>query len=175
MDKIPFQTVQDSIDKICSITDENALESASQHLFEAQPDLAGFFMEFIEDMSEEAQDLGFMMALILYKSFEEQYQALRAMNEDEIVERFEKSEAEFEKYLKINDDLLADLQKKAESGGQPEVLNYIVEELFMSPELEPKLASDEQVHLFIICKFFADCLHDVAHDTTGIPPTQLRH
>ncbi len=94
MEKIPFQIVQNSIDKICSITEESDLETASQHLFEAQPDLGGFFMEFIEDMSEGAQDLGFMMALILNKSFEDQYKNLRPMNEDEVVARFEKNEAD---------------------------------------------------------------------------------
>ncbi|MEK2645170.1 hypothetical protein [Bdellovibrio sp. BCCA] len=172
MEKIPFQTVQNSIDKICSITEESDLEKASQHLFEVQPDLAGFFMEFIEDMSEGAQDLGFMMALILNKSFEEQYQNLRKMNEEEVVERFEKNEAEFEKYLQINDDVIADLQEKSMKEGQPEILNYIIEELFMSPELEPALEANEQVHLFIICKFFVDCLHELANETA---PELVRH
>lgn len=172
MQKIPFQTVQNSIDNICGITEEGDLEKASQHLFEVQPDLAGFFMEFIEDMSEGAQDLGFMMALILNRSFEEQYKTLRAMNEDEVVERFEKSEAEFGKYLEINDDLIADLQEKAANGGQPEILNYIIEELFMSPELEPELQANEQVHLFIVCKFFVDCLNELANEST---PEMIRH
>nr|BFD59329.1 hypothetical protein CKG001_14360 [Bdellovibrio sp. CKG001]BFD66429.1 hypothetical protein HAGR004_14510 [Bdellovibrio sp. HAGR004] len=172
MQKIPFQVVQNSIDKICSITEESDLEKASEHLFEVQPDLGGFFMEFIEDMSEGAQDLGFMMALILNRSFEEQYQSLRAMTEDEVVQKFEKNEAEFEKYLQINDDMIADLQEKAAAGGQPEILNYIIEELFMSPELEPSLDANEQVHLFIICKFFVDCLNDLANEST---PEMIRH
>lgn len=172
MEKIPFQTVQNSIDKICSITEESDLEKASQHLFEVQPDLAGFFMEFIEDMSEGAQDLGFMMALILNRSFEDQYKALRMMNEEEVVERFEKNEAEFEKYLQLNDDLIADLQDKSQQNGQPEIFNYIIEELFMSPELEPALEANEQVHLFIICKFFVDCLHELANEKA---PELVRH
>lgn len=172
MEKIPFQTVQNSIDKICNITEESDLELASQHLFDVQPDLAGFFMEFIEDMSEGAQDLGFMMALILNKSFEEQFSTLRPMNEDEVVERFEQKEAEFGKYLNINDDLIADLQTQSEKDGQPEILNYIIEELFMSPDLEPSLDSNEQVHLFIICKFFVDCLTELASEKT---PELARH
>lgn len=172
MEKIPFQTVQNSIDKICNITEESDLEKASEHLFEVQPDLGGFFMEFIEDMSEGAQDLGFMMALILNKSFEEQYKNLRMMNEDEVVERFEKNESEFAKYLKMDDDLIADLQEKSNANGQPEILNYIIEELFMSPELEPSLEANEQIHLFIICKFFVDCLHELAQETA---PETVRH
>ncbi|MGZ3775168.1 MAG: hypothetical protein ACXVCY_15395 [Pseudobdellovibrionaceae bacterium] len=172
MEKIPFQTVQDSIDKICNITEESELELASQHLFDVQPDLAGFLMEFIEDMSEGAQDLGFMMALILNKSFEEQFSNLRPMTEDEVVERFEKNESEFEKYLKINDDIIADLQTQYQQNGQPEILNYIIEELFMSPDLEPSLDSNEQVHLFIICKFFVDCLTELASEKT---PELARH
>lgn len=164
MEKIPFQTVQNSIDHICNITEESDLELASQHFFEVQPDLGGFFMEFIEDMSEGAQDLGFMMALILNKSFEEQYKNLRPMTEDEVVQRFEDNESEFESYLKMNDDLIADLQQKAKEDGQPEILNYIIEELFMSPDLEPSLDANEQVHLFIICKFLIDCLHDLARE-----------
>ncbi|KHD89982.1 MAG: hypothetical protein OM95_00150 [Bdellovibrio sp. ArHS] len=172
MERIPFQTVQNSIDDICGITEESDLEKASQHLFDVQPDLAGFFMEFIEDMSEGAQDLGFMMALILNRSFEDQYKDLRAMTEEEVVSRFEKNEAEFEKYLQLNDDMIADLQAKSNSEGQPEILNYIIEELFMSPELEPTLAANEQVHLFIICKFFVDCLNDLANEKA---PELVRH
>ncbi|KYG60475.1 hypothetical protein [Bdellovibrio bacteriovorus] len=172
MDRIPFQTVQNSIDDICGITEESDLEKASQHLFDVQPDLAGFFMEFIEDMSEGAQDLGFMMALILNRSFEDQYKDLRAMTEDEVISRFEKNEAEFEKYLALNDDMIADLQTKSAAEGQPEILNYIIEELFMSPELEPSLAANEQVHLFIICKFFVDCLHELANEKA---PELVRH
>lgn len=172
MEKIPFQIVQDSIDNICGMTAETDLEKASEHLFEVQPDLAGFFMEFIEDMSESAQDLGFMMALILNKAFEDKYKAIRAMTEDEVVRRFESSEAEFEKYLTINDDMIADLQDKESREGQPEILNYMLEELFMSPELEPSLDANEQVHLFIICKFFVDCLNELAKEAS---PEVIRH
>lgn len=167
MNKIPFQTVQNSIDNICNITEETDLEKASEHFFEVQPDLAGFFMEFIEDMSEGAQDLGFMMALILNKSFEEQYQKLRIMTEDEVVERFERSEKEFGTYLEMNDDLIADLQEQSNQDGQPEVLNYIIEELFMSPELEPSLEANEQIHLFIICKFLVDSLNELAKESSS--------
>lgn len=172
MDKIPFQTVQNSIDQICGITEESDLDKASQHLFDCQPDLGGFFMEFIEDMGEEAQDLGFMMALILHRSFETQYKKLRPMTEDEVVTRFENNEAEFERFLKIDDDMIASLQEKATAEGQPEIFNYIVEELFMSPELEPALGANEQVHLFIICKFFVDCLNDLAKESG---PELVRH
>ena len=87
MEKIPFQIVQDSIDKICGITNEADLEKASEHLFDVQPDLGGFFMEFIEDMSDSAQDLGFMMALILNRAFEEKYKSMRPMTEDEEIGR----------------------------------------------------------------------------------------
>lgn len=167
MEKIPFQTVQNSIDLICGIAEEEALEQASQHLFDAQPDLSGFFMEFIEDMSEGAQDLGFMMALILNKAFEEHYPQMRALTEDEVVAKFEASEADFTRYLEINDDLIVEIQDEAKKNGQPEVINYIIEELFMSPDLEPTLEADEQTHLFIICKFFVDSLHMAATETVA--------
>ncbi len=154
--KIPFQTVQNSIDNICGITEEGDLEKASHHLFDTQPDLGGFFMEFIEDMSESAQDLGFMMALIPHKSLRINIKKLRPMNEDEIVTRFEGNEAEFEKYLKMDDDIITELQEKSQSQGQPEILNYIIEELLMSPDLEPALAVNEHIHLFthlqILCR-----------------------
>ncbi|UOF02276.1 hypothetical protein [Bdellovibrio reynosensis] len=172
MEKIPFQTVQNSIDTICGIAEESDLEKASSHLFDVQPDLGGFLMEFIEDMSEGAQDLGFMMALILQKSFEDQYKVLRKMNEEEVVERFNKAEAELQNLLKIDDDVIADLQDKAAANGQPEIMNYIIEELFMSPDLEPTLEANEQVHLFIICKFFVDCLNELAMEKA---PELVRH
>lgn len=172
MEQIPFNVVQNSIDLICGITEEKDLEQASQHFFDAQPDLSSFFMEFIQDMSEGAQDLGFMMALILNKAFEDHYSKLRVLNEDEIIERFEKSEPEFERYLNLTDDLIAELQEDATNKGQPEVLNYMIEELFMSPELEPTLEMNEQIHLFIICKFFVDCLNEIAREASATP---LKH
>ncbi len=172
MSYVPFQTIQNSIDKICNISEEQDLEAASQHLFEVQPDLGGFFMEFIEDMSEGAQDLGFMMALILNEAFENHYSQVKALGEDEIVELFEKSEADFERYLKINDDMIVELQEKEENGGQPDMLKYIIEELFMSPDLEPSLETNEQVHLFIVCKFFIDCLNKQVKDSSS---TVVKH
>lgn len=159
MNHVPFQTIQNSIDKICGITEEKDLETASQHFFETQPDLGGFFMEFIEDMSEDAQDLGFMMALILNDAYEKHYTHIKALNEDEVVALFEKSEAEFESYLKMNDEMIMKIQEKEENGGQPDMIKYVIEELFMSPDLEPSLENNEQIHLFIICKFFVDCMN----------------
>ena len=172
MEKIPFELVQDSIDTICGIAEESALEKASEHLFDVQPDLGGFFMEFIEDMSENAQDLAFMMALILNRAFEKKYPNLRAMTEDEVIARFEKAESELEKYMKMNDEMLAEIQDNAAKSGQPEILNYIIEELFMSEDLEPEIAADEQIHLFMICKFFVDCLNEMASETS---PNMIRH
>jgi len=167
MEKVPFNTVQTAIDYICGITEEQELEKISEVLFEAQPDLAGFFMEFIEDMSEESQDLGFMMALILWQAFEKQYPGLRPLSEDEVVSEFESKESEMEKYLQINDEMLAQIQAdEVKNEGQPDVLNYIVEELFMDPELEPALQAEEQIHLFMICKFFAECLNLAAVEKT---------
>jgi hypothetical protein len=165
MEKIPFEVVQDSIDVICGMTTEADLEKASEHLFDVQPDLGGFFMEFIEDMSESAQDLGFMMALILNRAFEEKYKKLRAITEDEVVARFEKAEPEMESYLQMNDEMITQIQERAKSEGQPELVNYMIEELFMSPDLEPALEQDEQIHLFMVCKFFVDCLNEVAKET----------
>ncbi|MEK2690499.1 hypothetical protein [Bdellovibrio sp. GT3] len=167
MEKIPFEVVQDSIDVICGMETEADLEKASEHLFDVQPDLGGFFMEFIEDMSEGAQDLGFMMALILNRAYEEKYGKMRAITEDEVVARFEKAEPEMESFLQMNDEMIVQIQERAKTEGQPELINYIIEELFMSPDLEPSLEADEQVHLFMVCKFFADCLNDVAKETAA--------
>lgn len=173
MEKIPFNTVQTAIDNICGLTEDQDLENVSQKLFDAQPDLAGFFMEFIEDMSDEAKDLGFMMALILWQAFEDQYKSLRPLTEDEVIALFESREGEMEKYLKMDDDMItALLEAEKTSNGQPDVLNYIVEELFMSEDLEPALEADEQIHLFMICKFFADSLQIVAKETAA---TGLKH
>lgn len=172
MNKIPFETVQASIDLICGISEEGDLEKASEHFFDVQPDLGGFFMEFIEDMSEDAQDLGFMMALILNKSFEDAYKELRQMTEDEVVARFEAKEKTFEEYLGMNDEMINAIAEQGQAEGQPEVINYMLEELFMSPDLEPALASDEQIHLFIICKFLVDCLNELANEKS---PETVRH
>lgn len=164
MEPIAFQTIQKSIDNICGITAEEDLDAISQALFDVQPALAGFVVEFIEDMSEEAKDLGFMMALILWKSFEEKYPDLRTITEDEVVAKFEEQEAELEKLLQLNDEMVEELQKNELLNGQPEVLNYVIQELFASEDEEAELDEDEELHLFMVLKFFANCLNDVARE-----------
>lgn len=164
METIPFQTIQNSIDTICGITEEEDLDAVSQALFDAQPALAGFVIEFIEDMSEGAKDLGFMIALILWKSFEEKYQQIRALSEDEVVNKFEEQEAELEKLLHLNDEMLEEIHKNEMLNGQPEILNYLTQELFSEENTDPKLEADEDVQLFMVLRFFTNCLNDAAKE-----------
>jgi hypothetical protein len=165
METIAFETIQTAIDRICGIETEEELDSVSQALFDAQPALAGFMIEFMEDMGESAKDLGFMMALILWKSFEEQYPNMRALSEDEVIARFEAEEGELEKLLNLNDEMLEELQKNEMKDGQPEILNYMTQELFASEEEDPTLAEDEEVHLFMVLKFYAACLNELAKES----------
>lgn len=169
METIPFQTIQNSIDNICGITEEEDLDAVSQALFEAQPALAGFVVEFLEDMSEDAKDLGFMMALILWKSFEAKYPQMRSLSEDEVVARFEEQEEALEKLLQLDEAMLEELQKNEMLNGQPEILNYVTQELFSEDSAEPQLAADEEVHLFMILRFFTSCLNEVARETSSGP------
>ncbi|MGZ3748216.1 MAG: hypothetical protein ACXWRE_12650 [Pseudobdellovibrionaceae bacterium] len=167
MEQIAFQTIQKSIDNICGITAEEELEAVSQALFDVQPALAGFVVEFIEDMSEEAKDLGFMMALVLWKSFEEKYPEMRTLSEDEVITKFEEQEADLEKLLQLNDKMLEEIQKKEMLDGQPEILNYVIQELFGAEgDEEASLDEDEELHLFMVLKFFSNCLNDVAKEAT---------
>jgi hypothetical protein len=165
METIPFETIQTAIDNICSITTEEQLDQVSQDLFDAQPGLAGFMIEFIEDMSEGAKDLGFMMALVLWKSFQEKYPHMRGLNEDEVVARFEEQEAELEKILKLDDDMLTEMQKAEAVNGQPEVLNYVTQELFSSEDDEIEISEDEELHLFMVLKFYASTLNEIARES----------
>lgn len=172
METIQFQTIQSAIDHICSISTEEDLDSASQAFFDAQPALAGFVIEFVEDMSEAAKDLGFMMALILWESYAKNYPQMREISEDEVVQKFEAQESEMEKLLSLNDKMMEELQAAEESNGQPEVFNYITQELF-SPETEdPDIDENEEVHLFMILKFFSGCLNEVVRE--GSSPS-LKH
>ncbi len=167
MEQIAFETIQNSIDHICGITAEEDLDVVSQALFDAQPALAGFVVEFIEDMSEEAKDLGFMMALILWKSFAEKYPQLRTVGEDEVVAKFEEQEPDLEKLLQLNDDMLEEIQKNEILNGQPEVLSYVTQELFAPEEEEPSLDEDEELQLFMVLRFFSNCLNDAAKEVTS--------
>lgn len=168
METISFETIQTAIDRICGIETEEELDMVSQALFEAQPALAGFMIEFMEDMGESAKDLGFMMALILWKSFEEKYPKMRSLTEDEVIARFEAQEGDLEKLLNLNDEMLEEIQKNELASGQPEILNYMTQELFASEEEDPTLAEDEEVHLFMVLKFYASCLNELAKEKTNV-------
>ncbi|MBK9321762.1 MAG: hypothetical protein IPM97_02195 [Bdellovibrionaceae bacterium] len=167
METIPFDTIQSAIDNVCSINTEEQLDQISQDLFEAQPGLAGFLIEFIEDMGDGAKDLGFMMALVLWKSFQEKYPHIRALSEDEVVARFEEQEADLEKLLQVDEDMIEEMQKAEALNGQPEVFNYVTQELFGTAEDEIELSDDEEVHLFMVLRFFSTCLNDLAKETSS--------
>ncbi|MNL54065.1 hypothetical protein D3C87_1773610 [compost metagenome] len=94
------------------------------------------------------------------------------MTEEEVVGSFEAAEPVLETYLGMNDEMVEALQEKENMEGQPEVLKYIIEELFMAEDLEPALEADEQIHLFMICKFFVDSLHTLAKETA---PETIKH
>lgn len=162
METIPFQTIQNSIDNICGLTTEEDLDAVSQAFFDAQPGLAGFVVEFIEDMSEGAKDLGFMMALILWKSFDEKYPQMRSVSDDEVIAKFEEQEGELEKLLKLNDDMLEEIHQQETLNGQPEVLNYVTQELFSEEAADPELGEDEELHLFMVMRFLTTVLNDAA-------------
>jgi hypothetical protein len=164
METIPFETIQSAIDQVCSVTTEEELDQISQTLFDAQPALGGFFIEFIEDMGEGAKDLGFMMALVLWRSFENKYPNLRTINEDEVVSKFEEQEKDLEKLLQLNDDMLEAIEKKEMLEGQPEILNYVTQELFASDDTDIELEEDEELHLFMILKFFSNTLNELAKE-----------
>lgn len=166
METISFETIQTAIDNICAITTEEQLDQVSQDLFNAQPGLAGFMIEFIEDMSEGAKDLGFMMALVLWKSFQEKYPQMRALSEDEVVARFEEQEGELEKLLQVDDAMIEQMQKTELLSGQPEIFNYVTQELFGSAEDEIELTEDEEVHLFMVLRFFTTTLNELAKEVS---------
>lgn len=162
METIPFQTIQNSIDNICGLTTEEDLDAVSQAFFDAQPGLAGFVVEFIEDMSEGAKDLGFMMALILWKSFDEKYPQMRSVSDDDVVAKFEEQEGNLEKLLKLNDDMLEEIHQQETLNGQPEILNYITQELFAEEATDPELGEDEELHLFMVMRFLTSVLNEAA-------------
>jgi hypothetical protein len=166
METISFETIQSAIDKVCAIQTEEELDQLSQDLFEAQPGLAGFTIEFMEDMSDGAKDLGFMMALVLWKAFQEKYPAIRGLNEDEVVARFESQETDLEKLLQVDDEMIEAMQKTEAVNGQPEIFNYVTQELFSSDEDEIELSEDEEVHLFMALRFFSLVLNELAREVT---------
>jgi hypothetical protein len=168
METIPFETIQTAIDRICGIETEEELDQVSQALFDAQPALASFMIEFMEDMGESAKDLGFMMALILWKSFDEKYPKMRSLSEEEVISKFEAQEGDLEKLLNLNDEMLEEIQRNELASGQPEIMNYMTQELFASEEEDPTLAEDEEVHLFMVLKFYASCLNELAREKTQV-------
>ena len=167
MQQITFETIQTAIDNVCSIADEQDLDKLSQDLFDAQPGLAGFVIDFIEDMSDGAKDLGFMMALVLWKSFQNQFPDIRSLGEEEVVSLFESQERELEKLLQVDDDMIDEMQATEAKIGQPEIFSYVTQELFSEEEDDIKISEDEEIHLFMVLRFFSTVLNDLAKETAG--------
>jgi hypothetical protein len=167
MQTISFETIQTAIDDVCSINTEDELDQLSQDLFDAQPGIGGFVIDFIEDMTDDAKDLGFMMALVLWKSFQQIYPDMRVLTEDEVVSRFEAQESDLQKLLEVDDDMIDELSKVEAAEGQPEIFNYVTQELFSDGEDEIKLTEDEEVHLFMILRFISTVFNDMAKEVAG--------
>ncbi|MDG0815293.1 hypothetical protein [Bdellovibrio svalbardensis] len=164
MKLVSFKTLDAAIELVSTIDSDEDMIKLTDGLFEGQPDLAQFLVDFAEDLNEEAQDLIVIMGLIIWRSVVATYGTLRAMPEEEVISLYEAFEAAMPDDENITEEWFVSLIKNAEEFCQPEVFKYIIAELFQDAPEDSTLTDVENTQLTLGLRFFTQALNELAKE-----------
>lgn len=164
MKTIPFQTLDAAIEFVSTIDSDEDMIKLTDGLFEGQPELAQFLVDFAEDLNEEAQDLIVIMGLIIWRTFVAAYGSARQMSQEEVENRYEAFEAAMPDDENITEEWFISLIKDADLFCQPEVFKYIIAELFNDAPEDSTLTDVENTQLTLGLRFFTQALHALAEE-----------
>ncbi|QDK39166.1 hypothetical protein [Bdellovibrio sp. NC01] len=164
MKQVPFKTLDAAIELVSTIDSDENMIKLTDGLFEGQPDLAQFLVDFAEDLNEEAQDLIVIMGLIIWRAMIATYGELRVMNEDEVAANYEAFEASMPDDENITEEWFVSLIKDVENFCQPEIFKYIIAELFQEAPEDSTLTDVENTQLTLGLRFFTEALNKLAQE-----------
>ncbi len=132
-----------------------------------QPELVGFVLGFVHDLSAEGAGIALYAMLVLFEMFQAVPARKWAKVKDSAILRLWVANRE------LSDDLLArEFDREAmaqfvDQSTEPAALQYVVDALVDAQEESGELAPDEVAHVLAMLKTVVDALHDAWRPRTS--------
>ena len=139
--------------EIGNTEDEDLIMELSSEFSSSQPSLSEFILASVDDLSEDAKELGYYIGFVAWRCYAGFYESrLGEVSTDEIVERAEQMEASISD---VEEDVLEDIS--VFSSQESHLWQYIVDTVLEEHE-DMTLTEDEKASLLATLKIHTDCL-----------------
>jgi len=131
--EISNEWVEETWQEIGSLQDEMKAAALSQSFTKKQPALAEFILTFTKDLSTDAHELAYYIALVVWRCYESHFkQQLREIQSDEVIEEHKKTDKWLGSLEKVDSRFLSKRILNGADYEQRYILQYIVEAIFES-------------------------------------------
>jgi hypothetical protein len=155
--RIPEEIVIAAYETVGQFTDNEARQEITR-LQKAQPALLTFVMASTEDLSNDAQELGLYIFIVVNRMYESHFgKMLQNVGLKRVEKIRDANEAEMESLLGADDETLKEAAV-SQMSRQPWVHKYITECLFDPEDDTLDLSEDEQGALLMVLRTVVDCL-----------------
>ena len=153
--------VEETWQEIDKYTDQRANREMMQ-FGKDQSNVLAFFLEFTQDLDEEAEELGVYLLFVVYRMFLKGYgKKIKKITQKELNECFEENGKVLESMGSAHVKFM-ERYAQTQIAGQPHIIRYVAENLLDSTEEDEETdpLSDEDIgYLFLLLKTAIDCLN----------------
>jgi hypothetical protein len=161
-DTIPQSIIESAWNEVANMEEAEGQKEITR-ISKQQPALLAFVMADSEDLSEDAQQLGLFIFVIVLRMFEKQFGEKLKSVELENVQRLRDQTEEALAALQDADEKAREDAISAQASNQPFVMKYIAEAIFdPDPEDGIRLTEDEIGALIVTLKTVVDALEEAA-------------
>jgi hypothetical protein len=167
MSVIPEAVIESAWSEIAELPESQA-QAEIERIGRGQPALLAFVMADTEELSQEAQELGLFLFVIVLRMFEKHYGRGMKTVELESVERLR--DATEESMLKLADASEEEFEQAAlsQASTQPYVMKYIAEAIFdPNPGDGIQMTEDEIGALTLMLRTVVEALEEAATPSTS--------
>lgn len=155
---ISTEVIDQVSDRIGGMTDLDAAQALSVRFSTSQPALTAYILQFTEELSSDASQLGYFLSLVLWQCFETARPgSVLEITPEQVIARHEAIDQELGALQGVDDRLIERRILYSDDYPEPGILRHIVESIY-EPNDDIELTPDEQGHLFIVLRVAADCL-----------------
>jgi hypothetical protein len=159
---IPLSVIESAWNEVANM-EESEGQAEIERISKTQPALLAFVMADSEDLSEDAQQLGLFVFVIVLRMFEKHFGVnLTSVGLEDVERLRDKNEESLLALQKADADVIEQLLAE-QASNQPFVMKYIAEAIFdPEPEDGVRLSEDEMGGLMMTLKTVVDALEGAA-------------
>ncbi len=159
MEPLQEELVEETWQEVAGLSMEEGSE-AMIRLAKNQPELMAFIVELTSNLEQEVKELAIYLFFVVYRMFEKGYgDSISNISSKEIINGYEENE-KLMTSMEFSHKKFYDRIASVQISTQPNVMRYIVEALFESPEEDDpvNLSESDSGLLFLLLKNVSDVL-----------------